>query len=290
MKYSISNDLLDVSIKSDGAELISLKKTGDDVEYLWQADPLFWRRHAPVLFPIVGSLKNSEYSFDGKTYNLPQHGFARDSEFSLFKKKKDTISFKLKYSEESLKKYPFKFQLIIEYRLEGKKLITVYRVKNIDDQQIFFSIGAHPAFNCPLLTGTKKTDYFLELEKKETVYSLCLEKGFLSDKKALILENDNVIHLTSSTFNKGAIIIENPASHRISLKNNLTNRSITMEYTNFPYLGIWSYSKDAPFVCIEPWFGIADEVSTSGNFREKKGIQSLESGMEFICEYRIAIA
>ncbi len=163
----IFNDYLEATFRTTGAELVSLKRNSDDREFIWQADPDHWGRHAPILFPFVGKLKNDSYQYQGQTYKMNQHGFARDMEFNLIDQEKEFIRFSFTSIDQTLKVYPFRFELIISYRLEENSLIVACEVKNLESPDLYFSIGAHPAFNCPLVQGEVRSDYWLEFEKAE---------------------------------------------------------------------------------------------------------------------------
>ncbi|MDQ3290846.1 MAG: aldose 1-epimerase family protein, partial [Bacteroidota bacterium] len=146
MMHTLQNDTFQIGVQEHGAELCSFKNTQTNLEYIWQADPAIWARHAPVLFPIVGKLKDNQYTYKGKSYTLPQHGFARDHAFTLESKTENSLTFLLQQSEASLNNYPFDFRLFISYRLEENALTVAYRVENPSDKNLYFSLGAHPGF------------------------------------------------------------------------------------------------------------------------------------------------
>jgi galactose mutarotase-like enzyme len=287
MISTIENEFLKVSAKDSGAELISIKNKKNNVEYLWQGDPKFWGRRAPVLFPIVGKVKGNQYRAEGKSYELPQHGFARDSYFEISDKKESSITFSLKSSPDTLKVYPYQFELHITYKLIKNKVEISYEVKNTDTKKIWFSIGAHPAFNCPLEPEAKLTDYYLEFEKEEQADKYLLEDGLLNGKKEKMLNNEKKIQLTEELFKSDALIFKNLKSSSVSLKSSTGAASLIFNFKGFPFLGIWS--KPGPFVCIEPWYGHADMVDFSGELKDKEGIQSLEKGSSFNCIYSMEI-
>ncbi|MFT5917837.1 MAG: galactose mutarotase-like enzyme [Flammeovirgaceae bacterium] len=288
MNYTIENEFLTAEIKTYGAELCSLKSKQTNLELIWQAEKLVWGRHAPILFPIVGKLKNDSYQHEGKTYQLSQHGFARDCEFAIELVRKDEIVFLLTENEETLTKYPFRFQLYVSYKLVGNELVISYKVVNSDSERMYFSIGAHPAFRCPIESGKKREDYSLEFNEKETAHTYLLEGGNFNGEKELILDNSNSLPLTKTTFDKDALVFKNLKSEEVSLLEN-GERKITFKFPNFPYLGIWSKNQDSEFVCIEPWFGLADSVDATGELAEKEGILTLEANNEFICAYSVLV-
>ncbi|GMQ64440.1 aldose 1-epimerase family protein [Vallitalea maricola] len=286
----LENDVLKIEVNSLGAELSSIKTKKDGLEYLWQGDPSVWGRKSPILFPIVGKLKDDEYYIENEKYELGQHGFARDMEFRVEQKNKEILEYKLKYNEESLKKYPYKFLLTITYELKGNSLNIGYEVKNLDSTDVYFSIGAHPGFNIPIMQEEKLEDYYLEFDKLETVnkYQLNTENS-VSLESIAFLENERIIPMTKDIFNKGAIILLDVESNSLSLKSKKSSREVCVEYDGFPYLGIWGQPDNSPFVCIEPWYGVADFEDTDKQYKTKKGIQKLEVSKEFKANYYVTI-
>lgn len=286
----LENDVLKIEVNSLGAELSSIKNKKDGLEYLWQGDPSVWGRKSPILFPIVGKLKDNEYYIENEKYELGQHGFARDMEFQVEQKNKEMLEYKLKYNEESLKKYPYKFLLTITYELKGNSLNIGYEVKNLDSTDVYFSIGAHPGFNIPIMEEERLEDYYLEFDKLETVnkYELNTENS-VSLESIPFLENEKVIPMTKDIFNKGAIILLDVESNSLSLKSKKSSREVRVEYAGFPYLGIWGQPDNSPFVCIEPWYGVADFEDTDKQYKTKRGIQKLEVSEEFKANYYVTI-
>jgi len=275
----IKNNDLEISLKKAGAELTSIKYKG--YEYLWQADSKFWGRHAPVLFPIVGRLKNDECTIKGKTYNMSQHGFARDMDFEVFAQTANSITFLLTNNEETTKKYPFEFELYIKYEIVDNKIIVKYTVVNSGNDNMYFSIGAHPAFN---IEG-EFNDCVLEFDSNETQNKIFVENGLIKSTDEIRLDNTNILKLNNNSFAEDAIIFKDLESSTITLSSK-GDRKVKMNIAGFPYLGIWS-KENAPFVCIEPWFGIADTEGHDGTFRKKKGIIELDIGAEFEASYTI---
>lgn len=282
MNYEIKNSFIKAKIKLFGAELNSLQKIDEDLEYIWQGNPKYWARHSPVLFPIVGRLKNDSYFYKNKKYSLSQHGFVRDKEFELIKKGEDFIEFRLKNDEETLKNYPFLFELNISYKLEKTKLIISYKVKNRSEDRLYFSIGAHPAFN--ISSGD-----FLDFEDVRT------SKRYFLDDKGLIYKNQEVsftknsLILDEEIFKNEALVFNDKNIKSIILRDKNSNKILKVEFKDFPYLGIWSKPNLAPFVCIEPWFGVADEENSNQNIEDKRGIQVLLKDELFSCFYSIEI-
>jgi galactose mutarotase-like enzyme len=287
MISTIENDFLKVSAKASGAELISINNKKNGLEYLWQGDPAFWGRRAPVLFPVVGKLKNNTYITEDKNYQLPQHGFARDNYFELISSESSALVYSLKSSSETLKYYPYQFELKISYTLLKNKIEVRYEVLNADNKEIWFSIGGHPAFNCPLEPKDKFDNYFLEFDQKETAEIHQITDGLLNGQTQPLLKNSNKIELNEKTFSYDALIFKGLKSSSVSLKSNSSSGSIIFDFKGFPYLGIWS--KPGPFVCIEPWYGHADPVDFNGELKDKPGILSLKKGQEFSCAYGIEV-
>lgn len=283
----IINEFLKVTVKSSGAEMVSIKNTMTNKEYLWQGDPEFWGRRAPILFPIVGKVKGNKYKVDGITYELPQHGFARDMHFEAVEQQDNSLMYVLKSNEETLKVYPFHFELTVRYRLERNKVVVSYEVKNTDAKNIWFSIGAHPAFNIPLEKDEKFSDYYIEFEKKETASAYALQDGLITDIKTPMLNNEQTLSISPEIFDNDALIFKDLRSSVVKLKSKKSPHEIAIDFAGFPYLAFWSKKGGAPFLCVEPWFGIADKVDFSGEYKDKEGIKSLAKGKLFKGEYSI---
>ncbi len=289
MNYEIRNEHIKAKIKSFGAELNSLQKIDDDLEYIWQGDSKYWNRHSPILFPIVGRLKDDSYLYKNQKYNMSQHGFARDKEFEVVRKEADFIEFRLKSNEKTLEIYPFSFELYLSYKLEKNSLIVSYKVINKSDDEMLFSIGAHPAFNWTFKENEKKEDYFLEFANiRESKRYFLNDKGLVYNHENLEII-DNKIALNEELFKNDALVFNDSNIKNLTLKNKNNNNFVKLNFDNFPYLGIWSKPSGAPFICIEPWFGIADDENSNGNFEDKKGLISLEKDEIFSCFYTIEI-
>ena len=288
MNYEIKNEYIKAKIKSFGAELNSLQKIDDSLEYIWQGDKEFWARHSPILFPIVGRLKNDSYFYKNQKYNMSQHGFARDKEFEIVEKKDDFIEFKLSSDEKTLKIYPFSFELYLSYKLERNSLIVSYKVINKSDEKMLFSIGAHPAFNWSLEKDLKKEDYFLEFEINNSKRYFLNELGLVFDSIDLKFE-DKKLFLNEELFKNDALVFNDLNIKNFTFKNIRNENFIKLNFENFAYLGIWSKPSGSPFLCIEPWFGVADEIGTNQKFEEKTGILKLKKDGIFEASYSIEI-
>ncbi len=278
---TLQNDNLAVSISEKGAELQSIRANG--IEYLWQADPKFWAKYSPVLFPIVGELKNGFYIFNSKEYKLPRHGFARDKVFIEERLSAASVIFTLKNDEETLKVYPFKFVFGVGYEISGNTLSCTYHVQNTDDKAMFFSVGGHPAFNVPLDKNLAYGDYYLEFSDDDILKRYLLHDGLINnDTKSIHLAN-KMLPLERELFYEDAIVLKHIKSNSITLKSDKYNHGLRFGFAHFPYFGIWA-AKDAPFVCLEPWCGIADSVNHDNNFETKEGINELAPN----CAWRIS--
>lgn len=282
---------LEIITTPSGAELTSIKYHGE--EFLHQGEKVldsngkvYWKRRAPILFPIVGSLKNNTTIINGEKFEMLQHGFARDMKFDILKISEREHIYVLKYNQETLKMYPFKFELYVSYLIDNNKLIVKYKVKNLDDKTMFFGIGGHPAFAINL----KENKYRLEFdEKEENAKFYQLDNGLISYKNNYInksiMSNEKSISIGKDTFTHDAIIMGNLKSKKIRLIEN-NNTRLVLDFTGFKYLGIWS-KKNAPFICIEPWYTTADYTDSNSIFEEKKENIKLEENEEFECSYSI---
>ena len=269
--------MLEIKTTTLGAELTSIKLDG--IEKLHQGQT-HWKRHAPILFPIVGQIKDGKTIINNSTYEMGQHGFARDMQFE----KINTNEYVLKSSEETLKKYPFEFELYVKYIVKENELTIQYEVINKDNKQMLFGIGGHPAFVCDYSSG----DYEIIFEKEENdIEFIKLENGLISDKLAHNILKENKINLSPNIFENDAIIMTNLNSHKVTLFNKKENKKILdFDFTGFPYLALWS-KIGAPFVCIEPWYNTADKISSNGQFKDKENILKLEQNEKFSCKYKI---
>ena len=276
MEYIINDSVVEASIDSFGAELKSLRILKSNEEFMWDANPKFWGRTSPVLFPIVGGLKANKYTYNEKSYRMGQHGFARDNEFEMISRSKTRILFLLKSTVQTLELYPFSFKFYMEYSLVNGRLNIQYKVENITNNNLYFSLGAHPAFSTPTNSSVKFSDYYLEFEKKETASVFSLEGRNISRKRVEFLKDEKIIKLKEDTFKNDAIIFKDLDSKVVSLKCKKTKRIVTMDYSEFDYIAFWN-SVGAEFVCLEPWNGIADFVDASGILEEKDGVIKLES-------------
>ena len=288
--YTIKNELLSIGVKPTGAELCSIKKIASGAEYIWQADPEIWSSHAPNLFPVIGVLKDGSYYYDSEKYSMPKHGFIRHNEnIRLKEQTENKLTFQLKYSEESFKIYPFKFQFEISFSLDKNILTVSHAIENLDEKPLYFSLGGHPAFNAPLFEGETYDDYYLQFDQKQDLNTFLLsENGLVSHKTSMVTENDDTIQLHRNLFDHDALIFKNIASKKVTLKSKKSGAILTVRYEDFKNLGIWAKPK-APFVCIEPWLGIADVEGTNQDLKTKEGIMEIMPSKKFVASYSIEI-
>ncbi len=273
--YTISNGILQATILSKGAELSSLilSATGDD--YMWPAGPE-WPKHSPVLFPIVGTLKNNTYFYGDKSYTLPRHGFAREKDFTVVEHFTDRISLQLTDDESTHSVYPFAFKFIIVYALVNNALHVTYHIQNNGNDVLYFSVGGHPAFKLPMEAATDYNDYYLQFNQNETAGRWPISPdGLIENTPLPLLDNTNTLPLTKELFAKDALVFKNLQSDAVTLTSDKTNKSLTFSFPGFNYLGLWA-AKGADFICIEPWCGIADSVDANQQLTDKEGVQSLE--------------
>ena len=288
--FQISNEKITIQVDSLGAELKSLKSVAQGKEYMWDADPAYWKRTSPVLFPFVGGLKDGVYRAKGKEYPMGQHGFARDMEFQLKSQVAAEIWFRLESNEETLAKYPYSFVLEIGYELSGDSVIVKWRVKNPAQETMYFSIGGHPGFLCPIEPGRKQTEYQIAFDKKDEVVSTCIENGLVCDRTQTYKLQDGAMPVTEHLFDGDALVIENHQAQQVALVGPDGKPYLTVDF-DAPLFGVWSPpGKNAPFICIEPWYGRCDSGDFKGELKERAWGQELGAGAEFMTEYRITIA
>lgn len=293
--YELKNDVVAIQVDSHGAELKSLKKLSTGTEYMWCGDAKYWGRTSPVLFPFVGGLNNKEYRTKGTTYPMSQHGFARDMEFSYIGEDKSKeglpeIWFELKSSEETLQKYPYEFVLKLGYRLDANKVEVLWQVENPAEEELPFSIGGHPAFNCPIEEGTKQSDYFVDFgDVDEIVSSRIGENGLVNGCMDVYGLSDGKLAITENLFDHDALVIEEGQTHYVALckKDGTPYLEINMEA---PLFGVWSPpGKQAPFVCLEPWYGRCDSEYFDGELAEREWSNLLAGKEVWKASYVIAV-
>ena len=289
--HTLKNDILTVEVSGHGAELTSIRK--GSTEYLWQADPAFWGRHSPVLFPIVGSVWEKRYRVEGKEYELGQHGFARDMDFTLVNATETEVRYRLESTPETLAKYPWPFVLEIAYRLHDGNLDVIWEVSNPGTEEMFFQIGAHPAFCYPDYDPQTMERGFLSFDRNEGLECIRIkEKGCVDAETRYPLEvpQDGLLPLTSETFDAiDTIMLQDSQIGKVTLHRADGSPWLSLSF-DAPVVGIWSPpTKNAPFICIEPWYGRCDRAGYEGDYREKDWINRLGAGETFRSVYTISI-
>lgn len=273
MIVTIKNNTISASINSIGAELIRLEK--DNKNYIWTVDETYWNKTSPILFPIVGRLKNDSYSINNTTFELPRHGFARNYDFQIVNQTENSVLFQLESNSETLKNYPFDFQLQLEYLLEDNTLKMNYSVVNKSNETMPFSIGAHPAF----AIDNNFSDYSLRFNKDDKFISFELENEQFNNSFKEISTVNNTISLDYSLFEKDALVFKHLNSNELTLLEN-GKEVLSVQFEGFPFLGIWT-KPNAPYLCIEPWCGLADNVNHNGELYIKEGINLLKKEATF---------
>ncbi len=287
--FILENEVLKVEVASKGAELQSIVNKVFGIEYLWNGNPAFWAKRSPVLFPIIGNLKNNMYYYQGKSYQLPRHGFARDMEFQVEKQSPKEITLLLPSNAETKMNYPFDFEFRIRYQLLGDELSTEYLVSNTGSGILLFSVGGHPAFRIPLTADTSFEDYYLRFEETENLSRWPISKdGLIQNQPIPVLEDTNRLNLKKSLFYQDALVFKYPASSEISLLSGKTSHGILFQMGEFPFFGIWSF-RDADFICLEPWCGIADPVNSDQQLEHKEGIEKTTPGKVFSRQWRVKV-
>jgi len=286
MSYvELSSAELSVKIHPKGAELQSLFSLKHQLELLWQADASFWPRHAPVLFPIVGRLRNDNLRYKGKSYPLGQHGFARDKQFELIHHSGSYVQFSLISDEDTLRIYPFRFELVVEYYLRDNKLTTSYVIRNNHDDILPFSIGGHPAFNWPLNPAIEKSSHYVKFSSDESQDIRQLNSGLMSITGLPCPIENQHLSLQETLFNNDALIFDRLKSRRVSF-HATEDFAIHMSFEDFPHFGLWT-KPSANFLCLEPWSGYASPIDFDGEFEDKPGVRILPPYSECSLSYDI---
>ena len=285
----LSNEQLTIKVAEKGAELQSIID-GEGREYLWQADPKYWSRHSPILFPIVCSVENDTYTVDGHEYHLPRHGFARDTVFTLVAQSENKVVFALHDSEETLKVYPYHFNLAVSYRLDGNKIHVIWHVENTDKREMHFQIGGHPAFYAPGCEADKPLKGVLRVDNPDQLKALKSHiDGSVEMTEVEIVSKDGLIAFDDEFFAHDSVKLHNSQTSSVELLNPDGTVAVTLDY-KCPIIAFWSpYQKNAPFVCLEPWYGVGDPRGYKGEFKDKPMMNHLQPGASFMSEYVITI-
>lgn len=285
--HIIENEFIRVEIESFGAEIKSLYGKKTEREYMWYGDEKFWGRTSPILFPFVGSVKEKKYKYKDKEYEMGQHGFARDMEFETVSKSEEEVCFCLRATEETKKKYPFDFCLQVAYHLEKNKVKVGWKVINEGNEVMYFSIGGHPAFQCPILEGTKQSDYYIAFDTEKVLQSDVIEDGLIGNALREYKTEGGLLKITDDMFDGDALVIEKNQANEVSLCLPDKMPYLTVAFSA-PLFGIWSPTKkNAPFICIEPWFGRADRADFTGELQDREWGNCLEPTKSFETFYTI---
>ena len=269
-RYRLENDAIRIEIDSHGAELKSLVKKETGAEYMWCADPEYWGRTSPVLFPFVGNVSGKQYRTKGKIYDMGQHGFARDMEFTLESQTDNEIWFVLRSNEETLAKYPYEFVLKLGYRLDGAKVEVLWHVENPSEEELPSAIGGHPAFYCPVTSGVKQSDCYIQFDVAGPLKCSTIDGYLVGDRVDTYELEDGMLRIDEHLFDNDALIIEKQNIKKVSLCDPKKQVFLTIEL-DAPLFGIWRPADPgAPFVCIEPWYGRSDRIGYAGELRDRE--------------------
>lgn len=289
-EYELKNDAVTAGFVRHGGEMKSLRSNASGVEYLWEGNPVYWGRTAPVLFPFVGGVYQKEYRTGGKAYPMGQHGFARDMDFELLSQSAEELWFVLQSDEETRARYPFDFELRLGYQLLADGIRVLWQVENPGKETLSFSIGGHPAFRCPIDPGKKQTDYLLWFDTDESVVSTRLSgNGLATEARDEYLLQKGYLPITSDLFDRDALVIENDQAHQVALCREDGTPYLTVSMTA-PLFGVWSPpKKQAPFICIEPWYGRCDAEGFTGELSQREWSRTIAPGEVWNAEFEIRI-
>ncbi|RHQ87463.1 aldose 1-epimerase family protein [Coprobacillus sp. AF21-8LB] len=287
----LSNQYLTVNLHPKGAEIISIVGNQDHINYMWKRDACQWANSAPILFPIVGAIKNDTCRIDGKEYHMTQHGFARHNEFEIKNQSQTEVTFTLVSNAEIIKQYPFLFELNVTYKLVENTLTCFINVKNKDHQIIYFQIGGHPAFACPFMENESSNDYYVEFSEYETRNQKVIDvaKRGMSHVQLPFFDHEKRFFVRQQLFNNDAIVIKDFKSENISIKSLNHQKSIVFHMQGFDHVGLWTAKHVGGLLAIEPWVGHADYVDFDGEFKEKESCVALDTDKEFNVQFAVEI-
>ena len=287
----LSNQYLTVNLHPKGAEIISIVGNQDHIHYMWKRDACQWANSAPILFPIVGAIKNDTCRIDGKEYHMTQHGFARHNEFEIKNQSQTEVTFTLVSNDEIIKQYPFLFELNVTYKLVENTLTCFINVKNKDHQTIYFQVGGHPAFACPFMENESSNDYYVEFAEYETRNQKVIDvaKRGMSHVQLPFFDHEKRFFVRQQLFNNDAIVIKDFKSENISIKSLNHQKSIVFHMQGFDHVGLWTAKHVGGLLAIEPWIGHADYVDFDGEFKEKESCVALDTDKEFNVQFAVEI-
>ncbi len=291
MNITLKNDQLTVVISTLGAEIQSMT-TAEGLELMWQADKAIWGRHAPLLFPIIGRLKDQQYTLDGEVISIHQHGFARDTEFTLVQQDESSATFTMEDSESSRKVYPFAFSLTVSYTLSGNKLTKRHTVVNRSDKVLPYEIGGHDGYRTSLLPGEEMSDYYVEFPGQTAIHPFGMDEHcFLTPEKLDYALTDGALPLPPKVGGLDTVVLENLPVHQVTLANRKNSVRVTVDFPEFDYLGIWTkpVDFDTNYICIEPWTTLPECTFVSSELAEKAGIRLLQPGQGETLSYDVTV-
>ena len=286
----IKSSQLEAHLHPKGAEIHKIIGLSDGMNYMWRRDPVLWANSAPILFPIVGKVVNDTYRVDGKEYHLTQHGFARHNEFEIAEQGDDFVVFTLDYTN-FLDVYPYKFRLTVTYKVEGLVLTCHCKVENLDTKEIYFGIGGHPAFACPMYENESANDYYIEFEKEETLdrHMINTAVSLFNGQTQPLFDHEKKFMVRQATFKDDAVIVHDFKSSWVALRSLNHNRAIKFHMNNWKWLGIWASKHVGGLIAIEPWNGHTDVEGFTGEYKEKEGLINLPVDSTFECEFNVEV-
>ncbi len=290
MKHFAKNSEIEIAVRQPGAELASIKSLKSGIEYMWGCDPAIWNSTAPILFPIVGGLKDNAFLWKDEKFTLTKHGFIRENpQLELRNITADSLTFGMGANKDTHKIFPFEFDFSIRFELEGTKTKVIHKVTNTGTTALYFSLGGHPGFKCPIHADENYEDYYLEFEHNEDSATWLLhENGTILDQTAPVFANSKILPLTHELFSKDALIFKDLKSRKVTLRSKKSKQALSVTFEDFPYLGIWAKT-NGDFICIEPWCGIADRWDTDQRFENKEGVVHLAAGDVFEATFVVEI-
>lgn len=291
MQHTIDNGRLSIKINQVGAELNSLINLDSGKEYIWEGNPDIWGSTAPVLFPIIGMLKDGKTLIDGKEYQIPKHGMVRNNaSLELLQRSKNHLTFRMHWNEETLKVYPYKFEFLITYRLRNEHVIVYHKVVNLDEKPLYFHLGGHPAFRVPFFEHEQYSDYFLRFEHDETAqrFSVMPDGTIGTETRPVPWKDGNILPLSHDLFAADALVFKDLNSRSVILESAINGPILKLDYAGWTHLGVWA-KPNGDFVCLEPWIGLADAYDSDGQFKNKEGLVELAAGQIYEMSYDIKI-
>lgn len=287
----IYSDRLKIGIDEEGAQVRSILNIKEEIEYMWQGDASLWTSSSPVVFPVIGKLHQLQYQLDGKTYHMKSNGIIRYETLQVIEKTDASVTFNMRYNDQSYAQYPYAFNFTIRYEAVGNKLLVIANIKNEDQKRMYYNYAGHPGFNIPLFETESCNDYYIEFEKNECldIFDVC-ETGQIIDHSLPFLENEKRFFIRKSLFQKEALVFQHPQSNYITIKSLHHNKRIIVNFEGFDNLAVWSpykKNKSLRFICIEPWIGHTDFQGYAGEFSKRDEIAYIDGGQSKEYQYSI---